>query len=88
MQIRRKVETCSVERGYLAIDTVLNWAAGVGGTQSITVPIFFDIVEEGREHFVLRLRDPTGGVALGPLSGTVVPITNVPDVILVSDFEL
>lgn len=72
---------------YQAVDTVLTWAAGVGGTQTVPVPVLFDLVEEGREHFVVRLREPGGGAALGPLSGTVVPITHVPDVILASDFE-
>ncbi|MBX3724905.1 MAG: hypothetical protein KF823_03205 [Xanthomonadales bacterium] len=72
---------------YQAVDQVLAWPDGDASERVVVVPVVFDLVDEPDEHFVVRLVDPAGGARLGSLSGTVVPLLDVPDVILASGFE-
>jgi len=89
VSVRVASEDATAQAGadYQGIDTVLSWADGESGPRTLAMDIAFDLVEEPTEHFAVRLREPTGGAALGTFSGTVVVIANVPDVILFDGFE-
>ena len=49
---------------YTLTAGTLNWADGVGGAQSIVVPILDDNAVEGDESFLLKLSNATGGAAI------------------------
>ncbi len=55
---------------YTPVSGTLSWAAGVGGIQTITVPILQDATQDGLKAFQLTLSDPTGGATLPPANST------------------
>ncbi len=55
---------------YTPISGTLTWATGVGGIQSITVPILQDTAQDGLKTFQLTLSNPTGGATLPPANST------------------
>ncbi len=72
---------------YVPISTTLSWPAGDSSERSIPISILYDLLTEPFENFNVRLRNPTGGAALGLVGGTVVTIEDVPDLMFADDFE-
>jgi hypothetical protein len=72
--VRLASEDASAQAGsdYLAIDTVLTWNDGDASDRLVPLALLDDLAIEPDEHFVLRLRDPSGGADLGRISGSVV----------------
>ena len=79
--------TANAGLDYQAIDTTLTWADGDASPRNIALEIVYDLLTESREYFHVRLREPGGGTSLGMLSGTVVPIEDVPDVMFQTGFD-
>ena len=55
---------------YTPVSGTLTWANGVGGIQSVTVPILQDTAQDGLKTFQLTLSNPTGGATLPPANST------------------
>jgi hypothetical protein len=53
----------------------------------VPLAVVTDLIDEPDEHYVLRLRTPTGGARLGATSGTVVLVRNLPDQIFATGWE-
>jgi uncharacterized delta-60 repeat protein len=56
---------------YTTTSGTLNWAAGVGGVRTITIPITNDVITESPESFTVHFSAPTGGVLLPNADATV-----------------
>jgi len=65
--------TATAPDDYTAGNGVLNFAANVA-TQTITVPIVNDSLDENPETFTVTLSNPTNGATLGSLSSITVTI--------------
>jgi uncharacterized delta-60 repeat protein len=56
---------------YTTTSGTLNWAAGVGGVRTITIPITNDTVTESPESFTVHFSNQTAGVLLPNADATV-----------------
>ena len=63
--------TATAGSDYTAASGTLNWAAGDGGSKTITVSITGDAIDEPDETFTVTLSNATGGAALGTPAATV-----------------
>jgi hypothetical protein len=81
VSVRLASEDATAQAGadYVAVDTVLTWADGDAADKLVPLAVINDLLDEPDEHYVMRLRSPTGGARLGATSGTVVMVRNVPD---------
>jgi uncharacterized repeat protein (TIGR01451 family) len=68
--------TATAGSDYTAANGTLSWAAGEGGSKSITVSIGGDTVDEPDETFTVTLSNATGGASLG---ASVVTVTIADD---------
>jgi uncharacterized delta-60 repeat protein len=55
---------------YTPISGTLTWASGVGGIQTINVPLLQDTAQDGLKNFQLALSNPTSGATLPTANST------------------
>lgn len=69
---------CGGAVDYVNTGGSFNWGAGVGGTQSVNIPLCTDAGADPVETFTFTISAPTGGATLGAPSSSTVTITDVP----------
>ncbi|MDD2761753.1 MAG: Calx-beta domain-containing protein, partial [Methylomonas sp.] len=60
-----------VGQDYSAVSGQLSWAAGVGGAQTVVIPIVNDTLVEDQESFTFTLSNPTGNAQLGQSTASI-----------------